>query len=130
MEVCLETREDLVDLLKCSTYEYIVLKFKAEWCKPCKVIDPFIHNLVDDKINVLNKQNRTNVFLYVEIDIDVCTDLYIFLKKMKRLNGVPSVLFYQKSIYDKIEDDYKYIPQQSISGANENAIQKLFDRIQ
>jgi thiol:disulfide interchange protein len=130
MEVCLETREDLVDLLKCSTYEYIVLKFKAEWCKPCKVIDPFIHNLVDDKINVLNKQNRTNVFLYVEIDIDVCTDLYIFLKKMKRLNGVPSVLFYQKSIYDKIEDDYKYIPQQSISGANESAIQKLFDRIQ
>ena len=130
MEVCLETREDLVDLLKCSTYEYIVLKFKAEWCKPCKVIDPFIHNLVDDKINVLNKQNRTNVFLYVEIDIDVCTDLYIFLKKMKRLNGVPSVLFYQKSIYDKIEDHYKYIPQQSISGANESAIQKLFDRIQ
>lgn len=130
MEVCLETREDLVDLLKCSTYEYIVLKFKAEWCKPCKVIDPFIHNLIDDKINVLNKQNRTNVFLYVEIDIDVCTDLYIFLKKMKRLNGVPSVLFYQKSIYDKIEDDYKYIPQQSISGANESAIQKLFDRIQ
>tara|TARA_B100001063_G_C16761362_1_gene556112 strand:- start:2312 stop:2704 length:393 start_codon:yes stop_codon:yes gene_type:complete len=130
MEVCLETREDLVDLLKCSTYEYIVLKFKAEWCKPCKVIDPFIHNLVDDKINVLNKQNRTNVFLYVEIDIDVCTDLYIFLKKMKRLNGVPSVLFYQKSIYDKIEDNYKYIPQQSISGANESAIQKLFDRIQ
>ena len=130
MEVCLETREDLVDLLKCSTYEYIVLKFKAEWCKPCKVIDPFIHNLVDDKINVLNKQNRTNVFLYVEIDIDVCTDLYIFLKKMKRLNGVPSVLFYQKSIYDKIEDDYKYIPQQSISGANESVIQKLFDRIQ
>jgi hypothetical protein len=49
---------------------------------------------------------------------------------MKRLNGVPSVLFYQKSIYDKIEDDYKYIPQQSISGANESAIQKLFDRIQ
>lgn len=130
MEVCLETREDLVDLLKCSAYEYIVLKFKAEWCKPCKVIEPFIHNLVDDKINVLNKQNRTNVFLYVEIDIDVCTDLYIFLKKMKRLNGVPSVLFYQKSIYDKIEDDYKYIPQQSISGANESAIQKLFDRIQ
>lgn len=130
MEVCLETREDLVDLLKCSTYEYIVLKFKAEWCKPCKVIVPFIHNLIDDKINVLNKQNRTNVFLYVEIDIDVCTDLYIFLKKMKRLNGVPSVLFYQKSIYDKIEDDYKYIPQQSISGANESAIQKLFDRIQ
>ena len=130
MEVCLETREDLVDLLKCSTYEYIVLKFKAEWCKPCKVIDPFIHNLVDDKINVLNKQNRTNVFLYVEIDIDVCTDLYIFLKKMKRLNGVPSVLFYQKSIFDKIEHDYNYIPQQSISGANESAIQKLFDRIQ
>jgi thiol-disulfide isomerase/thioredoxin len=59
MEVCLETREDLVDLLKCSTYEYIVLKFKAEWCKPCKVIDPFIHNLVDDKINVLNKKNET-----------------------------------------------------------------------
>ena len=130
MEVCLETREDLIDLLKCSTYEYIVLKFKAEWCKPCKVIDPFIHKLVDDKINTLNLQKRKDVFLYVEIDIDICTDLYIFLKKMKRLNGVPSLLFYQKSIYEKVEDDYKYIPQQSISGANEGAIQKIFDRIQ
>ena len=130
MEVCLETREDLIDLLKCSTYEYIVLKFKAEWCKPCKVIDPLNHKLVDDKINTLNLQKRKDVFLYVEIDIDICTDLYIFLKKMKRLNGVPSLLFYQKSIYEKVEDDYKYIPQQSISGANEGAIQKIFDRIQ
>ena len=130
MEVCLETREDLVNLLKHSSYEYIVLKFKAEWCKPCKVIHPFIDKLVDDKINTLNLQNRTNVFLYVEIDIDVCTDLYIFLKKMKRLNGVPSVLFYQKSVYEKEEDDYKYIPQQSVSGVNESALEKLFNRIQ
>tara|TARA_B110000008_G_C16978630_1_gene567288 strand:- start:8206 stop:8598 length:393 start_codon:yes stop_codon:yes gene_type:complete len=130
MEVCLETREDLIELLKCSTYEYIVLKFKATWCKPCKVIEPFIHKLVDAKINTLNLQKRKDVFLYVEIDIDICTDLYIFLKRMKRLNGVPSLLFYQKSIYEKVDDEYKYIPQQSISGANEGAIQKIFDRIQ
>ena len=38
---------------------------------------------------------------------------------MKRLNGVPSILFYSKSVYEKIEDEYKYIPQMSISGIQE-----------
>ena len=49
---------------------------------------------------------------------------------MKRLNCVPSILFYSKSVYENIEDEYKYIPQMSISGIQENRIKKLFDLIE
>ena len=49
---------------------------------------------------------------------------------MKRLNGVPSILFYDKGIYKNIEDEYKYIPQMSISGVQENRIRQLFDLIE
>lgn len=85
MEVCLETREDLIELLKNNPYDYIVLKFKANWCRPCKVIEPFVHKQVEDKITQLDQENRKNVFLYVEVDVDVCFDLYSFLKHLIKL---------------------------------------------
>ena len=75
-------------------------------------------------------KGKKNVFLFIEVDIDECFDLYSYLKKMKRLNGVPSILFYSKSVYENIEDEYKYIPQMSISGVQENRIRQLFDLIE
>jgi len=128
-EITLENREDLITLLKCSKYEYIILKFKAEWCKPCKVIKSCVNECVNKKIKELNEKGKKDVFLFIEVDIDECFDLYSYLKKMKRLNGVPSILFYDKSVYQNNDDEYKYIPQMSISGAQENRIKQLFDLI-
>tara|TARA_B100000900_G_scaffold383273_1_gene371064 strand:+ start:146 stop:541 length:396 start_codon:yes stop_codon:yes gene_type:complete len=128
--ITLENREDLTTLLNTSKYEYIILKFKAIWCKPCKVIKSYVDQCVNNKIKELNEKGKKNVFLFIEVDIDECFDLYSYLKKMKRLNGVPSILFYSKSVYENIEDEYKYIPQMSISGIQENRIKKLFDLIE
>ena len=128
--ITLENREDLTTLLNTSKYEYIILKFKAGWCKPCKVIKSYVDQCVNNKIKELNEKGKKNVFLFIEVDIDECFDLYSYLKKMKRLNGVPSILFYSKSVYEKIEDEYKYIPQMSISGIQENRIKQLFDLIE
>ena len=33
-EVILETREDLTFFLKNTPYDYVILKFYADWCKP------------------------------------------------------------------------------------------------
>ena len=130
MEVCLETRQDLIELLKTSPYDFIILKFKADWCRPCKVIEPFVHDLVDKKIAQLDKENKKDVFLYVEVDVDVCFDLYAFLRQKKRINGIPAMFLYCKTLYKQQDPEYQYIPQSSVTGANESGIKKLFELIQ
>ena len=80
-EIDLENREDLIKLLNSSEYKFIIIKFTATWCRPCKVIQPFLEKMVDEKIEKLNIQQKINHFLYIELDVDVCFDLYAFLKK-------------------------------------------------
>ena len=48
-EVILETRTDLVKYLKETKYEYVVLKFHADWCAPCKVIGPKVKGYGNQK---------------------------------------------------------------------------------
>ena len=129
-EVCLESRDDLIQLLKTTEYDFVMLKFQATWCRPCKVIQPFVHQQVDKKFKELDAKQRTNALLYVDVDVDECCDLYAFLKKKKRINGIPAIFVYSKKITAQLDDDYIYIPHASISGTNEKEIQKLFDSIQ
>jgi thiol-disulfide isomerase/thioredoxin len=126
----LETRDDLIALLNTSKYQYIVLKFTADWCGPCKKIQTFVDTLVENKISTLNEEQKKDIFLFIEVNVDECVDLYAFLKKKKRINGIPSIFLYKKSIYTTVDNEYKYIPQYSISGTNENSIQRIFDMIQ
>ena len=73
---------------------------------------------------------KKDIFLYVDVDVDECVDLYAFLKKSKRINGIPAIFLYSKEITKNMDDDYIYIPHASVSGTKERDIQKLFDLIQ
>ena len=128
-QVILENRTDLVELLKTTKYQYVILKFTADWCKPCKTIKNYVNDLVNKKIKELDEKGKKDIFLFIEVNVDECFDLYSYLKKMKRMNGIPSIFLYDKNIYCNIEDDYKYIPQKSIVGANQHQIKQLFDLI-
>ena len=61
-EIDLENREDLIKLLNSSAYKFIIIKFTATWCRPCKVIQPFLEKMVDEKIEKLNAQQKKNHF--------------------------------------------------------------------
>jgi len=91
----------------------IILKFSAEWCKPCQTIKQYVHN----KMKTMPKNA-----LCITIDIDESLDLYSFLKQKKMLRGVPSLLCYHKN-YD---EDHPFIPKHSISGSNTKEIDRFF----
>ena len=126
-EIILETRNDLVNYLKETKYEYVILKFHADWCAPCKVIGPKVKNMVIEKAEQL--KSHENKFIYIEVDVDECFDLYAFLKSKKMVRGIPTIFLYKKEIYSKSEESQLFIPQTSISGAKEQEIQNLINLI-
>tara|TARA_Y100000389_G_scaffold137980_1_gene135644 strand:- start:383 stop:796 length:414 start_codon:yes stop_codon:yes gene_type:complete len=128
-EIILETREDLTKFLKTTTYEYVILKFYADWCKPCTKITPFIEKIIDEKSKKFDALGIKNKFIFVMVDVDECFDLYAFLKKQKMINGIPAIFLYSKKAHKETEENKMYIPHASISGTNENEIRKVLDFI-
>ena len=63
----------------------LVFKFGAEWCNPCKTIEP--------ALNALFQQMPENVQCFV-IDIDQSPELYSLFKNKRVFKGVPTVVAY------------------------------------
>ena len=80
-------REELKQVL--DNNEYVVLKFGAEWCGPCKQIAPVLEQLADEY------QDRIK---YVSIDVEESTEITAEYK----IRNVPTIIFIKKSeIMDK-----------------------------
>ena len=92
---------------------YVILKFGAPWCGPCKTVAPVV--------NQWKSKLSDNVNFY-DIDIDVNMEIYGFLKTRKMVNGVPCILVYKR-------DNTSYIPDDATLGANVNDINNLFDGV-
>ena len=90
----------------------IIIKFGAEWCGPCKQIE----RLVFDSFSRM--PNNVQCFI---IDVDICFDIYSFLKTKKMLNGIPALLCYYK-------ENINYIPDDSVIGANVPQLNMFFQR--
>ena len=106
-------------LLQNLENKIIIIKFSADWCKPCKKIKPIVEEW-------FSKLNET--FIIAEIDIDETMELYYALKTKKMVNGIPSILAY----YGNVERDMNqwYIPCDSVIGGDENEVKLFFDRCQ
>ena len=106
-------------LLQNLENKIIIIKFTADWCKPCKKIKPIVEEW-------FSKLNET--FIIAEIDIDETMELYYALKTKKMVNGIPSILAY----YGNVERDMNhwYIPSDSVIGGDENEVKLFFDRCQ
>ena len=116
----IDTVENFFKLLKEENPGAIIIKFGANWCKPCQTIKSYIKN----KFNEMNH----NV-LCIDIDIDTTKDVYNFLKSRRCLRGVPGVLCYFKKDEKEISDFDCYIPDITITGSDINGLNKLFDTV-
>jgi thioredoxin 1 len=90
-----------------------IIKFGAEWCGPCKRVDPLIYAYFAE---IQGPQVQCAI-----IDIDESFEIYAFLKSKKMVNGVPVILAYRKG-------NVSYVPDESVVGADENQIHLFFDR--
>jgi thioredoxin 1 len=90
----------------------IFMKFGAEWCAPCK--------LIEDDINKYF-QNMPNTVQCAIIDIDENFDLYAFFKSKKIVSGIPTILCYYQ------ENDH-YVPDDVVMGTDKGEIQIFFNR--
>ena len=108
--------KDLTDLQKTMDRQILVIKFSAQWCKPCKTIKPTWDYWIQN-----NKQ--TNI-IYCELDIDETMDLYIALKKFKMVNGIPALLMYQGNL----RRDHWFVPDDSFVGGDVAGLKLFLDR--
>ena len=106
-----ENRQQFFEILK-QNPGLILVKFSADWCKPCKQIKPVV--------DAFFLSSPSNV-LCAEIDIDTSFDLYAFLKSKKMVNGIPAILCYKKG-------NQSYIPDDSVTGADPTQLDLFFKR--
>ena len=109
--------ESLISLQTSMGNGILIIKFGADWCGPCKKIAP----LYKEFINV----SAENI-LFADIDVDENLDLYMALKKHKMVQSIPVFL----AFYADTDRDKWYIPDDSVIGADEKAVNDFFQRCQ
>lgn len=108
----------ITSIAKSSEPRVIIIKFSADWCKPCKDIKQF----VEECVNELPKDD----IVYYEVDIDKTLELYLNLKNKRMLKGVPTIIaWYPKRDRD---ENLWYIPDDSVSGGNRTEVGAFFMR--
>ena len=96
----------------------LIIKFSAEWCKPCQDIKPFVEARVDEL--------PQDGVVFCELDIDETLELYMTLKNKRMVKGVPSILAWHPR-RDR-DDSLWYIPDDSVSGSDQNDVGAFFAR--
>ena len=104
-------RQDFVNLLEVNP-GLIIIKFGATWCGPCKIIAPVVNGFF---------ALSPNDVVCADIDVDESFDVYVYLKSKKMVNGIPVILCYKKG-------NNTYIPDDSVTGAEPNALDAFFKR--
>lgn len=98
--------KDLVDLQQTMGNKILVIKFSAQWCKPCKIIKPTWDYWI--------RNNKQNNIIYADIDIDESMDLYVAFKKYKMIKGVPTIFRFAGNV----KREQWFIPDDSFSGGD------------
>jgi thiol-disulfide isomerase/thioredoxin len=98
------------------TNKILLVKLGATWCGPCKKIKPQCEEWLS---------TCPSNIIYADIDIDTSVDLYIQLKKLKMVNGIPVIL----AFYDtKTPRDKWFIPNDSVTGSSPDLVKNFLTR--
>jgi thioredoxin 1 len=113
------TTQDFAKYLQDNPGVFIV-KFGAEWCGPCKKVDPLIKQRISELMTNTSPETQAKLQFAI-IDIDDSLEVYSFLKTKKMVNGIPALLAWYKG-------NVNYIPDEVVLGADTNQIELFFRR--
>ena len=102
-------RKQFAELLQVNP-GLIIIKFGADWCGPCKLIEQDV---------ISGFRSMPNNVQCVIVDIDVSVDLYAYLKMKKMVNGVPVLLCYKKG-------NLSFVPDEAIGGPDSVKLRRFF----
>ena len=105
-------REQFFELLK-KNEGVIVVKYGAEWCGPCKVLEPYLFE---------KKKGLPENAPFYNLDVDRDFDLFAHLKMKKQVTGVPVLLAYKKGNWTPFADE-------CCTGTNKNNVDVFFNKI-
>jgi thiol-disulfide isomerase/thioredoxin len=108
----LENRTELLKLITESN-DMVVLKFGAEWCKPCKKIE----GLVNQWYSILPANIKCGI-----LDVDECFDIYAFYKSKKIIPTIPAILRFNP-------ENKSIMPDLCILSSNPDDITYFFNEI-
>lgn len=107
----IESLADFRDLLENNPGQ-IIIKFGADWCKPCKQIEQQV-------LSWFKKMPDT--VQTVLLDVDESFEVYAYMKSRKMVRGIPAILMYVKGNTNYVYDD-------SVAGSNSSEIDMFFQR--
>lgn len=105
------SRESFYQLLH-NNPGLIIMKFGAEWCKPCQKIKKQVSTFFS---------HAPEHVICCDLDVDTNTDVYSHLKSKRMINGIPALLCYRKGTTDCGPDD-------SVSGSDPHQLEQFFKR--
>lgn len=107
----IETRQKFLQLLTVNP-GLILLKLGAEWCGPCKKVDPYVEEFF--------RHSPENVMCAI-LDVDENFDLYAHFKAARITNGIPVVMCFDQGNTTGRPDD-------SVTGADLSKLNEFFKR--
>jgi thioredoxin 1 len=107
----IDSRNKFLDLLRINP-GLILIKLGAEWCGPCKKVDPYVEEFF--------RHAPENVMCAI-LDVDENFDLYAHFKAARITNGIPVVMCFNQGNATGRPDD-------SITGADLGALDAFFKR--
>ena len=106
-------RNDFINNVLKNNNGIVIIKFGAEWCRPCQLSKPLIHSLF---------QTTPDHVTCYDLDVDDNFDLYAYLKSKKMISGIPVIIAYKK-------DNLHFSPDHVYTGVDEASIKAFFAEV-
>jgi thioredoxin-like negative regulator of GroEL len=107
----IDSRAKFLELLRVNP-GLILVKLGAEWCGPCKKVDPYVEEFF---------RHAPNNVLCAILDVDENFDLYAHFKAARITNGIPAVMCFDRGNTSGRPDD-------SVTGADMARLNEFFKR--
>jgi len=104
-------RKDYLNLLKMNE-GLMIIKFSADWCKPCKAIKDHV---------ICKYAEMPEKTMCIDIDIDNSLDIFAYLKNKKMVPGIPTIFCYKKG-------NESFAPDEFVSGSDLKEIDYFFNK--